>query len=83
MYRIQNLSFHSERIAVGYVLISTSSGTTLIITKNLRACVSCYSAIILILKLVERDGNRFHNFKDGLCSCGPRLLVRRINGSTS
>ncbi|KAL2329614.1 hypothetical protein Fmac_017195 [Flemingia macrophylla] len=71
----ENLSFHSERIAVAFGLISTAPGTTLRITKNLRACVNCHSAIKLISKLVEReiivrDANRFHHFKDGLCSCG-------------
>lgn len=70
----ENLSFHSERIAVAYGLISTAPGTTLRITKNLRACVNCHSAIKFISKLVEReiivrDANRFHHFKDGLCSC--------------
>ncbi|XP_027188879.1 pentatricopeptide repeat-containing protein At3g12770 [Cicer arietinum] len=71
----ENLCLHSERIAVAYGLISTAPGTTLRITKNLRACVNCHSAIKLISKLVEReiivrDANRFHHFKDGLCSCG-------------
>ncbi|CAK8540999.1 unnamed protein product [Lathyrus sativus] len=71
----ENLCIHSERIAVAYGLISTAPGTTLRITKNLRACVNCHSAIKLISKLVEReiivrDANRFHHFKDGLCSCG-------------
>ncbi|XP_027349168.1 pentatricopeptide repeat-containing protein At3g12770 [Abrus precatorius] len=71
----ENLSFHSERIAVAYGLISTAPGTTLRITKNLRACVNCHSAIKIISKLVEReiivrDANRFHHFKNGLCSCG-------------
>ncbi|XP_061374410.1 pentatricopeptide repeat-containing protein At3g12770 [Gastrolobium bilobum] len=71
----ENLCIHSERIAVAYGLISTAPGTTLRITKNLRACVNCHSAIKLISKLVEReiivrDANRFHHFKDGSCSCG-------------
>ncbi|XP_058739365.1 pentatricopeptide repeat-containing protein At3g12770-like [Vicia villosa] len=71
----ENLCIHSERIAVAYGLISTAPGTTLRITKNLRACVNCHSAIKVISKIVEReiivrDANRFHHFKDGLCSCG-------------
>lgn len=71
----ENLCIHSERIAVAYGLISTAPRTTLRITKNLRACVNCHSAIKLISKLFEReiivrDANRFHHFKDGLCSCG-------------
>ncbi|KAL5573805.1 hypothetical protein UlMin_023402 [Ulmus minor] len=71
----ETLSYHSERLAVAYGLISTAPGTTLRITKNLRACVNCHSAIKLIAKLenreiVVRDANRFHHFKDGICSCG-------------
>lgn len=66
---------HSERLAIAFGLISTPAGTTLRITKNLRACVNCHSAIKLISKLVNReiivrDANRFHHFKDGICSCG-------------
>lgn len=71
----ENLCNHSERIAIAYGLISTAPGTTLRITKNLRACVNCHSATKLISRLVNReivvrDANRFHHFKDGFCSCG-------------
>ncbi|KAL3509603.1 hypothetical protein ACH5RR_029004 [Cinchona calisaya] len=70
-----SLCNHSERLAIAYGLISTPAGTTLRITKNLRACVNCHSATKLISKLVNReivvrDANRFHHFKDGFCSCG-------------
>ncbi|KAL6535870.1 hypothetical protein OROHE_012714 [Orobanche hederae] len=66
---------HSERLAIAYGLIATTPGTTLRITKNLRACVNCHLATKLISKLVDRtivvrDSNRFHHFKDGTCSCG-------------
>ncbi|KAJ7981362.1 Pentatricopeptide repeat [Quillaja saponaria] len=71
----ETLCNHSERLAIAYGLISTAPGTTLRITKNLRACVNCHSATKLITKLVNReivvrDANRFHHFKDGFCSCG-------------
>ncbi|XP_008811403.2 pentatricopeptide repeat-containing protein At3g12770 [Phoenix dactylifera] len=71
----ESLCNHSERIAIAFGLISTAPGTTLRIMKNLRACVNCHSATKLISKLVGReivvrDINRFHHFKDGLCSCG-------------
>ncbi|KAK0590239.1 hypothetical protein LWI29_024360 [Acer saccharum] len=71
----ETLCNHSERIAIAYGLISTAPGTTLRITKNLRACVNCHSATKFISKLVNReivvrDANRFHHFKDGVCSCG-------------
>ncbi|XP_071693909.1 pentatricopeptide repeat-containing protein At3g12770 [Rutidosis leptorrhynchoides] len=71
----ESLCNHSERLAIAYGLISSPSGTTLRITKNLRACVNCHSAIKLISRLenreiIVRDANRFHHFKDGECSCG-------------
>ncbi|KAG2717132.1 hypothetical protein I3760_03G159000 [Carya illinoinensis] len=71
----ETLCNHSERLAIAYGLISTPAGTTLRITKNLRACVNCHSATKLISKLVNReivvrDAKRFHHFKDGFCSCG-------------
>ncbi|KAI3457296.1 hypothetical protein Pfo_013959 [Paulownia fortunei] len=66
---------HSERLAIAFGLVSTCPGTTLRITKNLRACVNCHLATKLISKFVNReivvrDANRFHHFKDGTCSCG-------------
>ncbi|GJR71130.1 DEAD-box ATP-dependent RNA helicase 56 [Tanacetum coccineum] len=71
----ESLWNHSERLALAYGLISTPYGTTLRITKNLRACVNCHAAIKLISRLenqeiVVRDANRFHYFKDRECSCG-------------
>ncbi|KAJ6975996.1 hypothetical protein NC653_031735 [Populus alba x Populus x berolinensis] len=71
----ETLCNHSERLAIAYGLISTPPGTTLRITKNLRACDNCHAAIKLISKLVSReivvrDASRFHHFKDGACSCG-------------
>ncbi|KAF6140266.1 hypothetical protein GIB67_000314 [Kingdonia uniflora] len=71
----ESLCNHSERLAIAFGLICTTPGTPLRITKNLRACVNCHAATKLISKLVEReiivrDANRFHHFKDGVCSCG-------------
>ncbi|XP_055828531.1 pentatricopeptide repeat-containing protein CRR2, chloroplastic-like [Solanum dulcamara] len=66
---------HSERLAIAFGLISTPPGTKLLITKNLRVCEDCHVAIKFISKLTEReitirDVNRYHHFKDGICSCG-------------
>eukprot|EP01018_Ginkgo_biloba_P024429 Gb_13303 [translate_table: standard] len=66
---------HSEKLAIAFGLISTSPGTPIWITKNLRVCVDCHIATKFISKIVKRkiivrDANRFHHFKDGLCSCG-------------
>ncbi|KAL6334886.1 hypothetical protein AAG906_023691 [Vitis piasezkii] len=66
---------HSERLAIAFGLISTPPGTRLLITKNLRICEDCHVAIKFISKITEReitirDVNRYHHFKDGVCSCG-------------
>lgn len=66
---------HSERLAICYGLISTSPGTRMLITKNLRVCEDCHVAIKLISRVTKReitvrDVNRYHHFKDGSCSCG-------------
>ncbi|CAL9111002.1 unnamed protein product [Musa textilis] len=68
------LFYHSEKIAIAFGLISTSSGTTLHIVKNLRICGDCHSSIKLISKvygrrIIVRDRSRFHHFEDGVCSC--------------
>ncbi|KAL5982055.1 Pentatricopeptide repeat-containing protein [Asimina triloba] len=70
----QALSRHSEKLAIAFGLISTPPKTILRIMKNLRVCNDCHAAIKFISKLTEReiivrDANRFHHFKDGLCSC--------------
>ncbi|XP_031264712.1 putative pentatricopeptide repeat-containing protein At5g09950 [Pistacia vera] len=68
------LSYHSEKIAVAFVL-TRSSGLPIRIMKNLRVCGDCHSAFKFISKIVGRqivlrDSNRFHHFNNGKCSCG-------------
>jgi pentatricopeptide repeat protein len=65
---------HSERLAIAFGLISTCPATTIRVIKNLRVCGDCHIATKFISKIVDReiivrDSNRFHHFKDGLCSC--------------
>eukprot|EP01018_Ginkgo_biloba_P011341 Gb_31474 [translate_table: standard] len=69
------LCSHSEKLAIAFGLISTIPGTPIRITKNLRVCGDCHSATKIISniasrEIIMRDANRFHHFKDGLCSCG-------------
>eukprot|EP01018_Ginkgo_biloba_P003038 Gb_26696 [translate_table: standard] len=73
-HKEQILSYHSEKLALAFGLISTPTGTSIRIKKNLRVCRDCHTAIKFISKIVEReivvrDITRFHHFKDGLCSC--------------
>ncbi|XP_075498650.1 pentatricopeptide repeat-containing protein At4g37170-like [Primulina tabacum] len=70
----QNLSFHSEKLAVAFGVISTPPGTEIKVFKNLRTCVDCHTAIKFISSIVERrivirDSTRFHTFESGQCSC--------------
>ncbi|KAL4300113.1 hypothetical protein S245_059401 [Arachis hypogaea] len=66
--------YHSEKIALAFGLIALPLGVPIRITKNLRICADCHSAIKFVSRIVGReiivrDNNRFHRFKDGWCSC--------------
>ncbi|KAJ0466611.1 putative tetratricopeptide-like helical domain superfamily, DYW domain-containing protein [Helianthus annuus] len=66
---------HSEKLAVVLGLLNTPQGSTLQVIKNLRICGDCHDFIKFVAKIEQReifvrDTNRFHHFKDGLCSCG-------------
>lgn len=73
--KLDNLSYHSEKLAVAYGLMKTPSGAPIRVIKNLRMCDDCHTAVKLISKIanraiIVRDANRFHHFEDGCCSCG-------------
>eukprot|EP01018_Ginkgo_biloba_P030322 Gb_23083 [translate_table: standard] len=66
---------HSEKLAIAFGLIKGCPEKPIRITKNLRVCGDCHCATKFISKIVRReiivrDANRFHHFKNGLCSCG-------------
>lgn len=65
---------HSEKLALAYGILTSAPGVPIRITKNLRVCGDCHTAITYISKIVEheiilRDSSRFHHFKNGSCSC--------------
>ncbi|XP_057835812.2 pentatricopeptide repeat-containing protein At3g24000, mitochondrial [Cryptomeria japonica] len=69
------LSYHSEKLALAFGIISIPSGTPIRIVKNLRVCGDCHTTIKFVSKIVGReivvrDSVRYHHFKFGLCSCG-------------
>ncbi|KAL5855568.1 hypothetical protein ACOSQ4_005370 [Xanthoceras sorbifolium] len=69
------LTSHSERLAIAFAIISTPPKSPIRIFKNLRVCGDCHNATKFISRITEReiivrDSNRFHHFKDGICSCG-------------
>jgi pentatricopeptide repeat protein len=66
---------HSERLAIAFGLINTAPGMPIWVTKNLFMCQSCHNTVKFISKVVRReisvrDTEKFHHFKDGICSCG-------------
>lgn len=66
---------HSEKLAVAFGLINSKRGETIRISKNLRLCEDCHCVTKFISKFANReifvrDINRFHLFRDGVCSCG-------------
>uniref|UniRef100_A0A7N1A4T4 DYW domain-containing protein n=1 Tax=Kalanchoe fedtschenkoi TaxID=63787 RepID=A0A7N1A4T4_KALFE len=70
-----SLTYHSEKLAMAFGLISTSAGTPIRIMKNLRICHDCHAATKLLSAIygrefIVRDRKRFHFFKQGSCSCG-------------
>ncbi|XP_051141979.1 pentatricopeptide repeat-containing protein At3g63370, chloroplastic isoform X2 [Andrographis paniculata] len=73
--KVEMLHGHSERLALAYGLINTSPRMPIRIAKNLRVCGDCHAFTKLFSKVFDRevivrDANRFHHFRDGVCSCG-------------
>ncbi|KAL8095403.1 pentatricopeptide repeat-containing protein At1g59720, chloroplastic/mitochondrial-like [Apium graveolens] len=70
-----DLSAHSERLAIAYGLLKTRAPVVIRVVKNLRACEDCHEVTKIISKLymreiIVRDRVRFHKFVNGSCSCG-------------
>lgn len=65
---------HSEKLALAYAILTTPPGAPIRITKNLRVCGDCHTAMNYISMIIDheiilRDSSRFHHFKKGSCSC--------------
>ncbi|KAF8755859.1 hypothetical protein HU200_011139 [Digitaria exilis] len=70
----QDIGYHSERLAVAFGIIATPGDAPIKVFKNLRICGDCHATIKFISWIVQReiivrDSNRFHHFKNGICSC--------------
>ncbi|KAJ6801318.1 pentatricopeptide repeat-containing protein, chloroplastic isoform X2 [Iris pallida] len=66
---------HSEKLAIAFGLISTSSSSPLQVVQGHRVCDDCHGAIKMVTvvtkrAIVVRDASRFHHFRHGACSCG-------------
>ncbi|KAI9177963.1 hypothetical protein LWI28_021158 [Acer negundo] len=68
------LNYHSEKLALAFGIMKIEPELAIQITKNLRVCNDCHSALKIISyiygrKIIVRDVNRFHHFGGGACSC--------------
>ncbi|XP_066386561.1 pentatricopeptide repeat-containing protein At3g16610-like [Miscanthus floridulus] len=69
------LLYHSEKLAIAFGVLSLNEDKTIFVTKNIRVCGDCHTAIKYMTlvrnrTIIVRDANRFHHFKNGQCSCG-------------
>ncbi|XP_023535837.1 pentatricopeptide repeat-containing protein At2g01510, mitochondrial-like isoform X2 [Cucurbita pepo subsp. pepo] len=69
------LYVHSEKLAIVFGLLNSGSGSVVRLQKNLRVCGDCHTFTKFVSKvarreIIVRDARRFHQFKDGTCSCG-------------
>ncbi|CAH9122134.1 unnamed protein product [Cuscuta epithymum] len=69
------LLYHSEKIAVVFGILRLPQGSPIQVMKNLRICGDCHIFMKFLSKVTQRkivirDGNRFHHFQNGICSCG-------------
>jgi len=65
---------HSERLAIAFGLLRSSSRIPLRVMKNLGVCTDCHNWIKCVSKIsgrtiIVRDSYRFHHFEGGSCSC--------------
>lgn len=69
------LLYHSEKLAVALADLSLSLEKPIFVTKNLRVCVDCHTALKYMSTITKRaitvrDTIRFHHFENGTCNCG-------------
>ncbi|VVB03752.1 unnamed protein product [Arabis nemorensis] len=69
-----SLSHHSEKLAIAFGLINARAEHPIRVMKNLRTCDDCHVFAKFVSRLtsrdiIMRDKNRFHHFKNGVCSC--------------
>ncbi|GMJ11732.1 hypothetical protein like AT2G22070 [Hibiscus trionum] len=73
-FKEESLWYHSEKIALAFGLLALPAGAPVRIKKNLRTCGDCHTVMKLVSEILKReiivrDVNRFHHFRNGLCSC--------------
>ncbi|KAE9585591.1 hypothetical protein Lal_00010323 [Lupinus albus] len=72
--KVNQVTLHSEKMALAFGLLNIPQGIPIHIVKNLRICCDCHTFMRLFskiynLRIIIRDQNRFHHFAEGSCSC--------------
>lgn len=77
-HKEEQLYHHSEKLALVFAIMNQGSlcreRSVIRIMKNIRICVDCHNFMklasdLLGKEILVRDSNRFHHFKDRICSC--------------
>ncbi|XVF47401.1 hypothetical protein PTKIN_Ptkin03bG0106100 [Pterospermum kingtungense] len=73
-HKQEQLFYHSEKMALAFAIMSDCGGSVIRIMKNIRICVDCHNFMklasdFLQKEIIVRDSNRFHHFKNKVCSC--------------
>ncbi|KAE8656678.1 Pentatricopeptide repeat-containing protein [Hibiscus syriacus] len=77
-HKQEQLFHHSEKMALVFALMNEGNlhcgGNVIRIMKNIRICVDCHNFMklasdFLQKEIIVRDSNRFHHFKNKICSC--------------
>ncbi|KAK8645342.1 hypothetical protein V6N13_119177 [Hibiscus sabdariffa] len=77
-HKQEQLFHHSEKMALAFALMNEGNlhcgGNVIRIMKNIRICVDCHNFMklasdFLQKEIIVRDSNRFHHFKNKICSC--------------
>lgn len=72
--KVSDLCGHTEKLALGFVLMHFQGERLIRIGKNLRVCRDCHEAfkfisLIYYREIILKDPNRYHRFVQGRCSC--------------
>ncbi|RWV86238.1 hypothetical protein GW17_00051886, partial [Ensete ventricosum] len=73
--RMQGGGAESQKLAIAFALLNTRQGSRIRIITNLRMGKDCHTYTALVSRVFEReimvrDRNRFHCFRQGVCTCG-------------
>uniref|UniRef100_A0A2P2PNB3 Pentatricopeptide repeat-containing protein At1g71420 n=1 Tax=Rhizophora mucronata TaxID=61149 RepID=A0A2P2PNB3_RHIMU len=77
-HKEEELSRHSEKLALVFAIMNEGAlyynKSIIKIVKNIRICLDCHNFMKLASghlqkEIIVRDSNRFHHFKNRICSC--------------